>query len=55
MIGNPKIPHINVHTESLLNKLITLKKETDSESSTSINDEIMDETNKSEEISSDQN
>ena len=38
-----------------LDKVITLQKETDTESSTRINDEIMDDNNTSEEISSHQN
>ena len=41
VIVNSNLPHINDHTKSSLNKLITLQKETDTDSSTSINDEIM--------------
>ena len=42
VIGNSNLPRINVHTKSSLNKLITLQKETDIESSNSMNDEIME-------------
>ena len=38
VIGKSKLPHINVHTKSSLNKGITFRKENDTESSTSIND-----------------
>ena len=48
---NPNFPRINVHTKSPLNKLINLKKETDTQSSSRINDEITDDNNTSEEIS----
>ena len=37
-IGNSNLPHINVHTKRSLNELITLHKETYTESSTSINE-----------------
>ena len=54
-IGNPNLTRINVQTKSSFNTLIILKKETDAQSSIIINDEIIDENNKSEEISSQQN
>ena len=38
VIGNLNIPCINVHTERSSNELVTLQKETDTESSTSINE-----------------
>ena len=55
VVGNSNITCINVHAKSPRNKLITLQKQTDTESSTSINDEIMDNNNTSEVISSHQN
>ena len=55
VIGNSIIPCININTKISLNKLITLQKETDTESINIINDEIMDDNNTSEEISSHQN
>ena len=51
VIGNSNLPRINVHNKRSSNDLITLQKETDTESSTSINDENMDYKNASEEIS----
>ena len=51
VIGNLKLPHIKVHTKILLNKIITLQKETNKQSSISINDLMMDDNNTSEEIS----
>ena len=50
VIGNSNPPRINIHTKISLNKLINFQKETDTQSSTSINDEITDGRNKSEEI-----
>ena len=41
-IINSKLPRINVPTESRFNTLITLQKETDTESNIIINDEIID-------------
>ena len=55
VMGNPNLPCINVHTKSSLNKLIHFQKETDAQSITNINDGIMYDNNKSEEISSHQN
>ena len=55
VIGNLNLPCINVHTKSPLNKLMTLQKKTNTESITSINDEITDNKNTSEEISPHQN
>ena len=55
VIGKSKLPHINVHTKSSFNKLFTLKRETDTESSIGIHDEMIDEKNTSEEISSHKN
>ena len=52
VIGNSNLPLINVHTKTSLNKLMTLQKETETESSISINDEILDDNNTSEKISS---
>ena len=43
VIGNSNLPRINIHTKSSLNKLINLQKETDTQSSISINNEITDE------------
>ena len=50
VIGNLNRPCFNVHIKYFFNTLITLQKETDTESSNSINDEIIDENNISEEI-----
>ena len=49
---NSNIPRINVHTECSSNELVTLQKETDTESSTSINEEKMDDNNANAEIAS---
>ena len=49
--GNSNLPYINVLTKSSLNKLITPQKETETQSSISINGEITDDNNTSEEIS----
>ena len=54
-IVNSNLPCINIHKKNSKNKLISLKKETDAESSTSINDEITYYNNTSEEISCHQN
>ena len=50
VIVNLNLHNINIQTESAFNTLITLQKETDAESSISINNEIMDENNISKEI-----
>ena len=50
VLGNLNLPCINVHTKSSSNELVTLQKETDTDSSTSINEENMDNNNASEEI-----
>ena len=42
--GNSNLPCINSQTESSFNTLINMQKETDTESSIIINDEIIDET-----------
>ena len=55
VIVNSNIPCINVHTERSSNEIVTLHKETDTESSTSINEENMDDNTASEEIASHQN
>ena len=55
VIGNSNLPRINVHTKRSSNELVPLQKETDTESSTSINDENMDDNNASEELESHQN
>ena len=55
VIGNSNPPRINVQTESTFNTPINLKKETDTESNISVNDEMIDEKNISEEISSHHN
>ena len=47
IIGNSNPPHINVLTKISLNKLVTLIKETDTESSTTVNDKISDDNNTS--------
>ena len=52
VIGNSNLPCINVHTKCLSNKPVNLHKETDTYSSTSINEENMDDNNASEEIAS---
>ena len=54
-IVNSNSPHINVQNDILFNTLINLQKETDTNSSVSVNDEINDDNNISEEISSHQN
>ena len=51
VVENSELPHINAQRKSSLNKLSTLQKETDTESSISINDEITWENNISETIS----
>ena len=51
VIRNSNLPCINVHTKSPLNKLITFQIEIKTQLSISINDEITDEKNTSEEIS----
>ena len=43
VLGNSNIPHINVKNDIPFTKFITLQKETDTDSSASINDEILDE------------
>ena len=48
VIENSNLTHINVQNDSPFNTLITFQKLTDTESSVSINDEIMDENNISE-------
>ena len=50
VIVNSNLLHINVHTKSSISNLIIFQKETDTESSISINDEIMEENNISGEI-----
>ena len=47
VIGNSNLTFINVHTKSSLNKIVTLKKETYTQSSISINDEITYDNNTS--------
>ena len=54
-IGNANIPRINVHTELSSNELVTFQNETDTDSSTSINEKNMDDNTASEEIASHQN
>ena len=54
VIVNSILPRINVQTKSSFNTLNILQTETDTESSISINNEIFDENNISEEISSHQ-
>ena len=49
--GNSNLPRINVQNESPVITLIIFQKETDTESSVSINYEIIDENNISEGIS----
>ena len=55
VIGKANLPCINVHTKCSSNKPVTWYKETDTESSTSINEENMDDNNASEEIVSHHN
>ena len=55
VIVNSKLPIINVQIKISSNKLVTLQTETDTDPSTSINDEITDDNNTSEEISYHQN
>ena len=55
VIGNSNFLRINVQNEISLNQLITFQKETGTESIVSINDEIIDENNISEEMSYRQN
>ena len=55
VIGNLNLLHINVQNEIPFNTLITFQRETDTESSFIIDDEIMDKNNLSEEISSHKN
>ena len=52
VIRNSNLPHINIHTKCSSNKPVTLHKETDTESSTSINEINMDDNNASEKIAS---
>ena len=53
--GNSNIPCINIYNKRSSNELVTFHKETDTESSTSINEENMDDKTESEEIASHQN
>ena len=46
--GNSNLPRINSQTESSFNTLINMQKETDTELSIIINDEIIDKNNISE-------
>ena len=48
VVGNSNVPRINVQNESSINTLITLQRETGTESSISINNEKIDENNTSE-------
>ena len=50
VIENSNLPHINVHNECSSNELISVKKKTYTESSTSYKEENMDDSNASEEI-----
>ena len=50
VIGNSNLPCINVQTKSSFNTLINLQKEIDIDSIISINNEITDKNNISEEI-----
>ena len=52
VIGNSNFTRTNVHTKSSFHKLITQQKGTDTESSMCSNDEINDDINKSEGMSS---
>ena len=54
-IGNANIPRINVHTELSSNELVTFQNETDTDSSTSINEKNVDDNIASKEIASHQN
>ena len=45
VIENSNIPCINVHIKNLLNKIITLQKDTDTQAIIGINDEITDDNN----------
>ena len=47
VIGNSNLPCINVHTKCSFNELVAIQKETDTESSNSINKENMDDNNAS--------
>ena len=51
VVVNSNLPRINVQTYSSFNTLITLLKETNTDSGVSFNDEIIDGKNISEEIS----
>ena len=55
VMGNSNIPRINAHNERSSNELVTFQKETDTDSSTSINEENMDDNTAREEISSHKN
>ena len=55
VIGTYNLTHIIVQKDSPFNTVTTLQNMTTTESSVSINDEIIDENNISEEISSHQN
>ena len=55
VIGNSNLPPIKVQTKIPFNTLITLQKETNTESSLGINDEIMYKSNIIEQISSHHN
>ena len=55
VIVNSNLRCIDVHTELSSNKKVTFQKETDTVSSTSINEENMDESNAIEEMSSNHN
>ena len=48
VIVNSNLPRINVHTKSSLDKIITFQEETDTDSGTNINDEIIYDKNTSE-------
>ena len=48
VIGNSNLPRINIHTVRPSNELVNLHKETDTDSSTSINEENMENNNASE-------
>ena len=50
-IGNSNLPFINVHTKSSLNNLIIFQRENDTQSINSIEYEITDDNNTTEEIS----
>ena len=55
VIGNSNLPRIIIHTKRSSKELVTLNRNTDIESSNSINEENMDDNNASEEIESYQN